>query len=167
LADYRASSSGIFCGVRPLLEEVMLKSIIAGLVVVFLFLLLSYDHTEGAEEIIKNEPVLTHQQEVYLYALEWCESRGVKTAVNPKDRDGTPSYYSFQFKPDTFKWLAIKYGVLEKTELDTLEKLNNQMADYDNQRLIVKYMILDKSTKWESQFPDCVKRKIGRPPAVI
>lgn len=107
-------------------------------------------------------PVLDHQQETWVAALEWCESRGVSTAVNPKDRDGTPSYYSFQFKPGTFQSFGIHYGVIPKgtTAVQTLEL----MKSYDLQKQIVGYMVLDKKTNWYQQFPDCVKRKIGLPP---
>lgn len=94
---------------------------------------------------------LSHQQEVWLHALEWCESRGVNTAINPKDKDGTPSYYAFQFKPKTFELFAEKYGV------------SGKLSDYEAQKQIVSNMIKDKSVKWEQQFPDCVRR-LGRPP---
>lgn len=40
-------------------------------------------------------PKLTHQQEVWIYALEFCESRGNTEAINPKDLDGTPSYGAY------------------------------------------------------------------------
>lgn len=149
----------------------MLKSILAALIATLILLSFGYEKSSADESSkttsTSTEPVLTHQQEVYLYALEWCESRGVQTAVNPKDRDGTPSYYSFQFKPDTFKWLVVKYGILNKQDVDTLEKVKEQMADYELQRRIVKHMLFDKTIRWENQFPDCVNKKIGRPPKVV
>lgn len=107
-------------------------------------------------------PILTHQQEVWMYALEWCESRGVQTSINPKDRDGTPSYYSWQFKPGTFKYLGIKYAVIPKETTDA--QAFELMKDYKLQQQIVQNMILDKDTKWNNEFPDCVKRKVGLPP---
>jgi hypothetical protein len=112
-------------------------------------------------EIIPIVPKLTHEQEVWLYALEWCESRGVKTAVNPEDRDGTPSYYSFQFKPATFLNYGIKYGVIAATTSPA--ELSEMLKSYEAQREIVTHMISDKSVNWHQQFPDCV-RKNGLPP---
>ncbi len=118
-----------------------------------------------AEEIkTLPKPILTHQQEVWIYALEWCESRGVKSAINPNDKDNTPSYYSWQFKPGTFKNLGIKYGVLDPSTTDA--QIPELLKDYQLQKDIVGFMVLDKGTKWEQQFPDCVKRKIGRPPYI-
>jgi hypothetical protein len=105
---------------------------------------------------------LTHQQRIYMGALEWCESRGVKTAINPKDMDGTPSYYSWQFKPSTFRYYGEKYDILPKlmSDADILVKLK----DYNTQKAIVEEMVLHaREINWKQQFPDCT-RKIGLPP---
>lgn len=120
--------------------------------------------SEPEEIKLSPKPILTHQQEVWRSALEWCESRGVMVAINPKDKDGTPSYYSWQFKPSTFKDLGILYGVLPKET--TNAQIPELLKDYQLQKDIVGFMITDKGTDWEQQFPDCVKRKIGRPPVV-
>lgn len=104
---------------------------------------------------------LTHEQEVWLHALEWCESRGIQTAINPKDLDGTPSYYSFQFKPSTFKMYGVKYGVFSR--LITDEKITEKLSDYKLQKKIVSLMIGDEKVNWRREFPDCV-RKLGFPP---
>lgn len=98
------------------------------------------------------EPELSHPQELWLAALEYCESRGIPSAINPNDLDGTPSYGAFQFKPDTFDAFTDEYNLPER-----------DLMDADAQRAIVRKMIRDKSVKWEQQFPGCVK-KIGRPP---
>lgn len=99
---------------------------------------------------------LTHQQQVWVSALEWCESNGIPTALNPKDRDGTPSYGAFQFKPSTFALYAKSYGMASTTDY----------KDYDAQKSIVERMVGDPAVRWEQQFPDCV-RKLGRPPKVL
>ena len=102
---------------------------------------------------IVEEPKLTHQQDVWISALEWCESRGNAEAINPKDLDGTPSYGAFQFKPSTLEMFAKKYGVATTT-----------LMDYATQRKVVEQMVLHRDEiKWENQFPWCVK-KLGRPP---
>ncbi len=104
---------------------------------------------------------LTHEQEVWLHALEWCESRGVKTAINPQDLDGTPSYYSFQFKPSTFKQFGIKYGLFPRAIKD--EEITSKLDDYSLQKKIVSIMINDSAVRWSREFPACV-RALGRPP---
>jgi hypothetical protein len=107
------------------------------------------------------DPALTHEQEVWLHALEWCESRGVKTAINPKDLDGTPSYYSFQFKPSTFKLYGVKYGIFSRLISD--ERITEMLSDYRLQKRIVSLMMQDEKVNWRREFPDCV-RKLGFPP---
>jgi hypothetical protein len=104
-------------------------------------------------KVVYYEP--THQQKVYMYSLEWCESRGVQSAINPKDKDGTPSYYSFQFKPTTFERYRVRYNIPEA-----------HISDYPTQWLIVSQMLNDKSVRWDREFPDCVKR-LGYPPKPI
>lgn len=120
-----------------------------------------------AETVIVEEPkryVPTHAQTVWLHALEWCESRGKESSINPEDRDGTPSYYSFQFKPSTFKSYALKYGLLESSDLNTDAKVMKEMSNYNTQKAIVTEMLNDPKVKWNNEFPDCTKRKIGLPP---
>ena len=95
-----------------------------------------------------------HRQKIWLGALEWCESAGVKEAINPNDSDGTPSYHSFQFKPNTFERYIKKYNIKEAP-----------ISDYDTQYLIVSQMLNDKSVKWNKEFPACV-RKLGYPPSM-
>jgi hypothetical protein len=102
---------------------------------------------------------LSHEQEVWIHALEWCESRGVKTAINPLDNDGTPSYYSFQFKPETFKNYGIKFGLLKADISD--EEIMEKIKDYDLQKEIVTDMLLNMENL-SNQFPNCV-RQLGRP----
>lgn len=59
-------------------------------------------------ELTPEQKDLKHRQEVWISALEWHESRGRNSALNPKDRDGTPSYSNFQWKPSTFIGYAKK-----------------------------------------------------------
>lgn len=115
-----------------------------------------------ADQTPEKPPVtLSHRQEVWINALEWCESQGVTTAINEEDLDGTPSYYSFQFKPSTFKFYGELYGVIEAGVPH--EKLMELLKSHDLQKEIVTNMIHDPGVEWEKQFPGCVK-KLGRPP---
>ncbi len=99
-------------------------------------------------------PLLTHAQEVYKYALEWCESHGKPSAINPKDRDNTPSYGGYQFKPSTLVYYGNKYGVAIATST----------MDYESQSKVVAQMIVHrKEINWHQQFPVCVGN-LGTPP---
>lgn len=106
---------------------------------------------------------ISHRQFVWIHALEWCESRGEISAVNEADRDGTPSFYAFQFKPGTFRFYGERYGVIPKglSDADLMERLK----DRDAQFAIVSEMVLHyDEIEWLKQFPDCIRIKIGMPP---
>lgn len=98
--------------------------------------------------------ILTARQTIWLNALEWCESKGNPSAINPRDRDNTPSYGLLQFKPSTYALYAKKIGLASTTDY----------MNPDGQKQIVENMIIDKDTNWLQQFPDCVKNKVGFPP---
>jgi len=106
-------------------------------------------------------PDISPAQNAWIDKLEMCESGGDPTAINLVDLDGTSSFYSFQFKPDTFRIFGELYGVIPKG----LSKEENMtlLKERKLQRDIVSFMILDKKTNWEQQFPSCVTQ-LGRPP---
>lgn len=103
---------------------------------------------------VKPLPV-TQRQAAWLDRLVQCESHGDPKAVNPKDRDGTPSYGLLQFKPSTFAMFSKAYGMASTTDY----------MDPIAQRLIVMRMMRDPSVRWHQQFPVCVE-KLGLPPGV-
>lgn len=105
---------------------------------------------------------LQHRQETWISALEWCESRGKNTALNPEDLDGTPSYSNFQWKPSTILWYGKQYGLIATST--ELVDVPNLLKDYELQRDVVRHMIKDKNVVWNKQFPDCTKRFVGLPP---
>lgn len=100
----------------------------------------------------------------WIDALEWCESNGDNTAINVIDKDGTSSYYAFQFKPSTFRNYATQYGIIERGVGDL--ELMELLADYNLTRATVWGMMQDPSVRFEYQFPDCVRKHIGYPPQV-
>jgi hypothetical protein len=104
---------------------------------------------------------LTHEQTVWLHALEWCESSGIPSKINRKDLDGTASYFSFQFKPSTFKAFGIKYGLFGRGITDA--EVKNRLDDYNLQKKMVSLMINDRQVNWRREFPDCARR-LGPPP---
>lgn len=105
---------------------------------------------------------LQHRQETWISALEWCESRGKNSALNPEDLDGTPSYSNFQWKPSTLLWYGQQYGLIATST--TLTDIPNLLKDYELQREVIRHMIGDKHVVWSKQFPDCTKRFVGLPP---
>ena len=98
--------------------------------------------------------VLTNRQEVWLGALEWQESQGSTTIINPKDSDGTPSYGCLQFKPGTFDYFSSLYKIATTSLMSCPE-----------QRAIVAQMIVHH-VNLRQQFPASV-RKLGLPPMSI
>lgn len=107
------------------------------------------------EEIVEIKVELNYQQKAWLGALQWCESRGNPKAINPNDRDNTPSYGILQFKPSTFNYYQARYGTDKGTGY----------MDPDAQTAIVEQMIIRNDVKWSQQFPECV-RKLGKPPVI-
>lgn len=99
---------------------------------------------------------LAGAQEAWIDRLVKCESHGDPKAVNPKDRDGTPSYGLLQFKPSTFAMFSVAYGIGSPEDY----------MDPASQRAIVRRMIKDPSVRWGQQFPVCVRVHIGLPPGV-
>jgi len=112
----------------------------------------SSQQVEIVEAVAPMDP-LTHRQRAWLGALEWCESRANPEAINPNDRDGTPSYGILQFKPSTFTYYQLRYGVAGA----------QTYMDPGAQEAIVEQMIINNDVKWSQQFPECV-RKLGNPP---
>lgn len=92
---------------------------------------------------------------VWIDALEWCESQAVPGAINPKDRDNTPSYGLFQFKPGTLEGYAKIYSV----------PIVGDVMSTTTQRAVVEAMVAHRSDiDWHQQFPVCVQH-LGEPPA--
>lgn len=120
-------------------------------------------------------PKISHRQEVWRNALEWCESRGNPDAINKIDRDGTSSYGAYQFKPETFWAYGEMYSVVRRPEVrepqvvllvdGSLGSEYDALMHRDTQAAIVDQMILHyDEINWRQQFPDCIKNKIGMPP---
>lgn len=105
---------------------------------------------------VEKKDVLSYEQRAWLGALQWCESRGKPQALNPNDRDHTPSYGILQFKISTFYNYGKLYGI----------NTSKGYKDPEAQIKIVEQMIIKGGVKWEQQFPDCVK-KLGRPPKLL
>lgn len=103
-------------------------------------------------------------KEKWIHNLEMCESGGNNNAVNWYDKDGTASYYAFQFKPGTFRMYAERYKLINKGK--SHDEIMQLLKRYDLQKSIVEQMVDDPRVKWRNEFPDCV-RKYGLPPKFI
>jgi hypothetical protein len=129
--------------------------LVAALVALVLGLTLAPEtasYTAPPPVIQPNKPSLSHAQDTWVRALEWCESSGKPEAINPNDLDNTPSYGAFQFKPSTFEYFSKLYGI------------TGELMDRDVQYEIVSQMVLHRDEiAWDKQFPWCVK-KLGFPP---
>lgn len=114
----------------------------------------SYTHLDKPV-IVRYLPFLSLAQDAWVHNLELCESNGNPLAVNPKDRDGTPSYGAFQFKPSTLWYYAAKYGIPVG---------DGDYMLYSRQLAVVQQMVLHRNQiNWQQQFPVCVE-KYGEPP---
>lgn len=142
-------------------KRLILLIIVLALIAITVEILWEKKTVADVVELKIEETDLQHRRETWLSALEWCESHGVKTAINKMDKDGTPSFFSFQFKPSTFKYYSVKYKLLSP-DLE-YEDYFNWMSDYDMTREVVRRMIDDPKVQWNMEFPDCVKR-LGYPP---
>ncbi len=140
------------------------------IVTIIINLLITKKAKSDVEEVVVPAPVvwvdpLTHPQRVWLGALEWCESKGNPEAINKVDKDGTPSYWWYQFKPSTFKGFGVKYGLIAKET--TLAQVAVLMKDYGLTINIMEHMVLDPDItpkQWRySLFPGCTT-KLGTPP---
>lgn len=134
------------------------KRVLVGLAILLTLLLIAMlfrsemvSYTAEAE----TKPTLSHAQQVWKSALEWCESRGNPDAVNEEDLDGTASYGAWQFKPSTLDYFSEKYGVATSTSV-----MNRDWQD----RVVTQMILHRDEIKWSQQFPWCVK-KLGLPPA--
>lgn len=112
-------------------------------------------------------PVLSHAQEVWMHALEWCESSGNPNAVNAVDLDGTPSYGAFQFKPSTLEAYAKRYDIewpmLERPGGEPVPMASIVMSRDFQIEVITEMVLHADEIPWHREFPWCIK-KIGLPP---
>lgn len=117
---------------------------------------------EEVEVVKYNQFILA--RDAWIQRLRMCESSGIDEKINPKDTDGTPSYYAFQFKPSTFRMYAIRYKLISKFTPNS--EIMKMIRSYEIQKEIVEKMIEDPKVKWRNEFPACVK-KLGYPPKFI
>lgn len=73
------------------------------------------------------------QQELWLSALEWCESRGYDNAINPDD-GGSRSVGIFQFKDSTFQHYVKVYELNFEPE---------DIYNREKQTILAKLMLQD------------------------
>lgn len=110
-------------------------------------------NTESAQKA--DFAVIEHPElEPLIYALAGCESHHDNMAVNPNDLDNTPSYSTFQWKPDTWKLYVKKYDLFEWQGWEDADFTNN-MYDTEMQTIVVRHMFVDPQVNLHHEFPDC------------
>ena len=87
--------------------------------------------------------------------LRACESQGRDSAINPKDRDLTPSWGRYQFKPSTLYGWGKQYGTI--TDMEPAEIMNVIMDGDLQERTLIEVLKDHQKDKrwWNQQFPDC------------
>ncbi len=108
------------------------------------------------EYVKAEEETITHQQLVWLYTLENCESRG-REDIKILDSNKKYSYGVLQFQMDTFLREGKKYGLIE-ANLTSKEVLETKMIyDVDLQESIANRILLDGG---ESHWHNCWHTKL-------
>lgn len=100
-----------------------------------------------------------HPQQEFIDFLVDCESGGDPKAINPLDRDGTPSWGLLQFKPDTLFYYIRKYNILKDIER---QEIMNVIFDGDLQVRVLEEMLPDSEVDWYQEFPTCYRRWLVR-----
>ena len=83
-----------------------------------------------------------------------CESSNNPNALNPCDKDFTPSYGCLQFKPNTLKGFAQQYKLADTTQWDRADAIN-WTYDCAFEKTIFLKMLDDDKVIWTREFPDC------------
>ena len=90
--------------------------------------------------------------------LVMCESSNNELAINRKDSDGTASFGLLQWKPETFRRLAVKYGIIgEKADWNWIMTL---VFDRRVNKKIFVEVMKDTTENPYNLWPICCK-KIG------
>lgn len=101
-------------------------------------------------------PVLAQEVEQKIDRLAICESGGKASAINPVDRDGTPSNGKYQFKRDTWKLYVKRYGLWE-WQTWSEEKWEETLFSGFHQDVVVRLMFVDSAVNLQNEFPACSK----------
>ena len=87
-----------------------------------------------------------------------CESNGDPNALNPKDKDSTPSYGLLQFKTKTLYSEGKRYNIINDIEP---REILNIIYFPEIQIKVAAEMIKnnkDNINWWKQQFPACAKK---------
>ena len=105
---------------------------------------------------MKIDPKLIVENEI-VDKMEYCESGYNPLALNPMDKDHTPSYGLLQFKPETLISYTNRYGLMNTNGWEISDAMN---WAYDGQFVesIFRKMLYDKKVVWTQEFPDCYRR---------
>jgi hypothetical protein len=116
----------------------------------------NYESSQQGSILVGVNSPMIDATTVKLSKLIPCESGGNPNALNPMDKDLTPSWGILQFKPSTLHYFGIKYGLLP-ADIEPAE-IMNRIWEADLQINVAHKMIDEYGTTvefWLQQFPAC------------
>ena len=87
-----------------------------------------------------------------LFKLADCESDHDPIAINEND-NGSPSYGKFQYKLKTFKWLVVKYNLLDPKNLEEADWINWIMDGQFQTELTL--LVIRNEPLWQNHWLNC------------
>ena len=136
------------------------KIILAVLVVgmIFISYLLGLRSQIKFREIFENLILITNKQQIdtIIDKLAECESNKNPLALNIHDKDGTASYGWLQYKPETFRKYAIKYGFIGKNA--SWNYIMTIIWDKEMQIRVAREMLKDEEVNPMKEWPICWQR---------
>ena len=142
--------------ISPLLGAILIAILI---IIPLYFFLPGVNKKEKIIEITNGfsiEKVDENYYENLVEKLIECESSHKELAINTKDRDGTASFSYLQWKPETFREYAIKYGVIgEKAIWNWIMTI---IWDYKTNKYLGIQILKNEPEKAKNLWPICWKK---------
>jgi len=112
----------------------------------------------GEEKGFENLTLITTQQQIdaLIEKLAECESSKNPLALNTHDRDGTASYGYLQFKPETFRKYAVKYGFIGENA--SWDYVMTVIWDKEMQIRVARKMLKDEEVNPAKEWPICWRK---------
>jgi|GEM_PF-3177597 len=141
-------------------------ALIAGILLICFYLILyaligngnkiTYENEKNVENGTSIENTNESYYENLINQLIECESSHKELAINVKDKDGTASFSYLQWKPETFREYAIKYGVIgEKASWNWIMTI---IWDYKTNKYLGIQILKNEPEKAKNLWPICWKK---------
>ena len=121
----------------------------------------SFDNNPDSEPIEvaipeSEQTICTECRQALIEKLAECESSKNPLALNTHDRDGTASYGYLQFKPETFRKYAVKYGFIGENA--SWDYVMTVIWDKEMQIRVAREMLKDEEVNPAKEWPICWKK---------